>query len=386
MKTWKPASTPSNRDRLELYALHKQAVSGDAPPLVLSSPTPGERAKYNAWKQKSGMAPSQAMRLYLEESDRQVRVYGTTTTLTSSNEDHHRNPQTLTPENTPQDGIHNSNHNSNHHHISMQQRQQQPRGLAAIPLLCAAASESRQAYLRRLANTRLEQAWWNRQEPLCATPGSFWALPEQLVLSIASGLEYISLVVVVMGPSNNSNNDTHSHHPTSPSPLFSLLPPPPVLQSFFWPAHNALLAVWMGVILVATTWTAAMQLLATLVWGSRRTGHSLFALWNDTVLLASQSIHALTERHQPLTARLTGLLLLPFTVLVALTNSIGGMSSNSNSSPSSPAAITTSLLYCLGLGMTWWYWFLTLPWLAVCFLSCAVLAGGCFALIELAGV
>ena len=340
------------------------------------------------------MAPSQAMRLYLEESDRQVRVYGTTAVSNDAQ-------QTLTPENTPllqQDG--NNNNNSSNNNITMQQRQQQqqPRGLAAIPLLCAAASESRQAYLRRLANTRLEQAWWNRQEPLCATPGSFWALPEQLVLSVASGLEYISLVVAVASNSHHDNHNTaggetttrSSNSPTL-SPLLALLPPPPVLQSFFWPAHNALLAVWMGVILVATTWTAAIQLLATLVWGSRRTGHSLFALWNDTVLLASQSIHALTERHQPLTARLTGLLLLPFTVLVALTNSIGGMSSHSNlssssSSSSSPAAIGTSLLYCLGMGMTWWYWFLTLPWLAVCFLSCAVLAGGCFALIELAGV
>ena len=31
MKAWRPASAVSNRDRLELFALHKQAVAGDAP-------------------------------------------------------------------------------------------------------------------------------------------------------------------------------------------------------------------------------------------------------------------------------------------------------------------------------------------------------------------
>lgn len=85
------------------------------------------------------------MRLYIQESDRQVRVYGLT-------------PQT--PENTPaleQQGADGANGVAGG-------QQQQPRGLAAIPLLCAAASESRQAYLRRLANTRPAQAWWMRQE------------------------------------------------------------------------------------------------------------------------------------------------------------------------------------------------------------------------------
>merc|ERR1712224_479963 len=68
-----------------------------------------------------------------------------------------------------------------------------PRGLAAIPLLCAAAAESLEAYLRRNSQTNLETAWWVRQEPLCAPPGSFASFPESLLLSVARFVEHITL-------------------------------------------------------------------------------------------------------------------------------------------------------------------------------------------------
>jgi len=317
-----------NRDRLELYALHKQAASGDAPSR-LDVQTSAERAKYAAWRSKSGLSKDEAMRLYVQESDRQVRVYGLT-------------PQT--PENTPalEAPLPDS---------AASQQQQQPRGLAAIPLLCAAASESRQAYLRRLDNTRLEQAWWGRQEPLCATPGTFLALPETVVIKFASVLEYVSLTCETMGV----------------VPL-----PHAVVQSFFWPLHNASLALWMGIILVYTAWTAAAELASTVLWGSRRTGLSLPGVWKDQVQFSSQSVHTLTESHQPLSARLVGLALLPYTLVVALT--------------SGPPVLWASILYCVLMGTTWWYWCLTLPFFAACFLGAAIVAGNCFALIELAGV
>lgn len=323
-------SSFQNRDRLELYALHKQAISGDAPS-SLATQTPGERAKYTAWRAKSGIAQTEAMRLYIAESERQVRVYGLT-------------PQT--PENTPalENNVPGSGSNT-------QQQQQQPRGLAAIPLLCAAASESRNAYLRRLANTRPEQAWWSRQEALCATPGSIFALPETIVIKVAALLEFISLNVE-----------------TSPIIPF----PSPVVQSFLWPLHNCLLALWMGIILVYTAWTAGLDLLQTLLWGSRRTGLSLPGVWKDQILFSSTSVHTLTESHQPLSARLVGLVLLPFTVMTSIT--------------SSPPIVWSSILYCAALAMTWWYWCLFLPFTAFCLLGSAVMAGNCFALIELAGV
>eukprot|EP00339_Tiarina_fusa_P003385 CAMPEP_0117067906 /NCGR_PEP_ID=MMETSP0472-20121206/47551_1 /TAXON_ID=693140 ORGANISM="Tiarina fusus, Strain LIS" /NCGR_SAMPLE_ID=MMETSP0472 /ASSEMBLY_ACC=CAM_ASM_000603 /LENGTH=105 /DNA_ID=CAMNT_0004789673 /DNA_START=23 /DNA_END=336 /DNA_ORIENTATION=- len=87
MKSWKSASTPSNRDRLELYAWHKQAVSGDAPATFSTAASAAERAKYQSWRSKSGTNQADAMRAYLQESDRQLRVYGTA------------NPQT--PETSP---------------------------------------------------------------------------------------------------------------------------------------------------------------------------------------------------------------------------------------------------------------------------------------------
>jgi len=313
-----------NRDRLELYALYKQALSGDAP-AVLSTQTSGERAKYAAWKAKAGISQVEAMRMYIQESDRQVRVYGLT-------------PQT--PENTP--AIEQQPSGSPAH-------QPQPRGLAAIPLLCAAASESREAYLRRLASTRLEQAWWGRQEPLCATPGSILALPETVVIKVAALVEYVSLTA------------------EGTLPL-----PHAVVQSFFWPLHNVLLALWMGIILVYTAWTAAFELLQTVLWGSRRTGLSLPGVWKDQVIFSQQSVHTLTESHQPLSARIVGLCLLPYTVVVAVT--------------SGPPALWASLLYCAAMALTWWYWVFTLPFFALCLLGSALLAGNCFAVIELAGV
>jgi acyl-CoA-binding protein len=71
MQTWKPGSTPSNRDRLELYAYHKVAVSGDAPSSLSNSANAAERAKYQAWRSKSGKSQEDSMRLYLQEADRQ---------------------------------------------------------------------------------------------------------------------------------------------------------------------------------------------------------------------------------------------------------------------------------------------------------------------------
>jgi len=346
MKSWKPGSAPSNRDKLELYALHKQAISGDAPE-TLSTQSAAERAKYQAWRSKSGVIKSEAMRLYLQESDRQARVYGhqQPLTLPENPQQAQQQEQQQTPLNTPAARLEDSNDSS-----TAEQEQQRPRGLAAIPLLCAAASESRQAYLRRLANTRAEQAWWGRQEPLTATPGSLFALPEALLIGFAALVERFSLTAEGFLP----------------------MIPIDVLRSFLWPAHNSLLSLWMAYILVATGWTAAVELSQTIVWGSRRTGLSLDTVWKEEVVWCAQSVGTLTEPHQPLTARLTGLFLWPYGLLVSIANAMG-------------AVLWKSVFYTAFLCMTWWYWLVVLPWLGMALLVLSIFAGNCFGVIELAG-
>jgi hypothetical protein len=292
------------------------------------------------------------MRLYCQEADRQVRVYGLVTVSASS-------ASSMTPVNTPAASTPQPSQFE-------QSSSQQPRGLAAIPLLCAAASESRQAYLRRLGQTPLRQAWWRRQEPLTATPGTVWAFPEHALLGFASLLEHISL----------RNQTTEP-----PIPILSMVPAP-VLQSLLWPLHNSLLALWMGFILVATAWTAELEIIQTILLGSRRTGWSLKSVWKDQVVCVSQSVHTLTETHQPLTARLIGLLLLPLTLLIQL----AGWTWSDDEEISSMKLMGTCAVYTAALFMTWWYWFVVLPFLIAWWLSAAFVTGQCYALIEVAGV
>jgi hypothetical protein len=296
--------------------LHKQAVTGDAPASLPSSATGPEKAKYQSWRSKSGLSIAEAMQLYLQESDRQVRVYGTTALP--------QTPQT-TPNNPP---VNNNN---------------TPRGLAAIPLLCAAASESRPAYLRRLGQTPLESAWWGRQEALCATPNTLASLPESLVIMMARLVEYVSL-----------SSSTRS------------------LQAFLWPVHNCLLSAWMGVILLSTMVEYAWAMLQTIVWGARRTGVSLASVWNERIPMVSQSISSLCESHQALSCRLVGLVFMP---VPATTNVL-----------QQSGLTLATVVYLALLSMTWWYWFLVVPWLVACLLGTALASGACFGLIDLAGM
>eukprot|EP00535_Pseudo-nitzschia_heimii_P006778 CAMPEP_0197184654 /NCGR_PEP_ID=MMETSP1423-20130617/10269_1 /TAXON_ID=476441 /ORGANISM="Pseudo-nitzschia heimii, Strain UNC1101" /LENGTH=331 /DNA_ID=CAMNT_0042635525 /DNA_START=172 /DNA_END=1164 /DNA_ORIENTATION=- len=280
MQTWKPGSVPSNRDKLELYAYHKVAVSGDAPSSISSSANAAERAKYQAWRSKSGKSREEAMQMYLQEADRQLRVYGTTAAPIPHN-DQSRTP-TRTPQTTPNmDNANNTLPSS-----------PTPRGLAAIPLLCAAAAETREAYVRRLSQTTLETAWWIRQESLCAPPGSFVSFPEYMLLSAARFLEHITLTT----PGRN------------------------LVASFCWPLHKMFLVLWMIIILYVTVLLSALNTMAILVWGSRRTGLSLDREWMDIIPLVANSVTLMYEPNQPLTSRLVGLFLLPFSSLIGFLN------------------------------------------------------------------
>eukprot|EP00580_Thalassiosira_gravida_P020470 CAMPEP_0201680382 /NCGR_PEP_ID=MMETSP0494-20130426/50568_1 /ASSEMBLY_ACC=CAM_ASM_000839 /TAXON_ID=420259 /ORGANISM="Thalassiosira gravida, Strain GMp14c1" /LENGTH=285 /DNA_ID=CAMNT_0048164101 /DNA_START=323 /DNA_END=1180 /DNA_ORIENTATION=+ len=216
MKSWRPRNPPSNRDRLELYALHKQALGGDAaPPLdsadtnnnnTSSSSSVGDKAKLNAWRGKRGMSREDAMMRYGEECERQLRAYGTrgdggsvggsaggsagtASSPPRPNAPAHRTNggrafaetrggeptagsgtagsgtsapnRTSTPQNTPAaDGADREcgcgstvTDDTDTNDDTDEGALMCPRGLAAIPLLCAAASESRSAYLARLQVT-----------------------------------------------------------------------------------------------------------------------------------------------------------------------------------------------------------------------------------------
>ena len=66
------SKSPSNEDLLELYALYKQATSGD-----VSGSRPGMfdlkgRAKFDAWSGKKGVGKDDAMTKYVALVDRLV--------------------------------------------------------------------------------------------------------------------------------------------------------------------------------------------------------------------------------------------------------------------------------------------------------------------------
>lgn len=306
-----------------------------------SSLTAAEKAKYSAWKSKSGVDSATAMKNYIQESERQVRVYGYNSNNALPSSSSSTNDVTV-PESTsgpPQPASSPS------------------RGLAAIPLLCAAASEHREAYLRRLQNTPSSSAWWRRQEPLTtAVPNSLAAAPERLLLMVASFLEGISLQDKIFQQG-------------IPMAVRA------VIQSALWPLHNALLATWMGWILIATVLSSAIELSKTVLLGSRRTGRTLDSIYNDEVIFGANSVSTLIESHQPLSARLVGLVLQPYAVLVHTVL---------NCLPPN-AMLYIGAGYAVIVAATWWYWVIAVPWfLVVVLLGTSVALGGCFGLIELA--
>lgn len=305
--------------------MHKQAVSGDAPNSIPTSASVSEKAKYQAWRGKRGLTQQEAMSMYIAECDRQLRVYGNI-------------PQT--PSNTPLSP-------EREHNVMT------PRGLAAVPLLCAAASESRVAYLRRLGQTAPDTGWWSRQEPLCASPNSLGALPELSLLAVAALVEKASLQWA--------------------GGIF----PATFLQSFLWPVHNCLLALWIALILVTTIMGAALTLVSTILWGARRTGIPLPQIWREEIEPTATAIATLTESHQPMAIRLVGLGMLPYGMIEGFTSvmcdSVGVLW----------GSVAYALVIIIG---TWWYWLCVVPWLCLCMLGAAALSGNCFALIDLAGI
>lgn len=362
MKAWRPENPPSNRDRLELYALHKQAVSGDAPTHNTSShQSVPDRAKLNAWRSKRGMEQAEAVSLYVAECDRQTRVYGTAAAASEAS------PPPGTPTNTPHandeqqgrgttsssaGGVDGGGGIAGNHLLV-------PRGLTAVPLLCAAAAESRAAYLSRLSKTPSSQGWWAKQEPLCAEPGTAWAAPEAVLLFFAAKVEALALSV--------NNNNTGG--------LLGGLTPPSVVQSFLWPTHNVLLTAWIVLVFLHALVGSASAAARTVLLGSNTTGVPLACVFREEILPAARTAAGLTAAHQALSVRLAGLGLMPFVTICDVSHRGAG-----------GALWPGATLYVAALSCTWWYWACALPTAVAFGIWTAAWSGWCFALIELATI
>lgn len=381
MKSWKPQRPPSNRDRLELYALHKQSVSGDAPTSDPPSASVADKAKLNAWRTKMGLTQQDAMEAYVLECERQVQLYGTrdddgsrssaggsrassSQPLQQQNNNNQQSSSaapassqstpmyshSTTPQNTPAA----PNNSTNDDGVLLC-----PRGLAAIPLLCAAASESRSAYLARLQVTHPSNGWWAKQEPLCLEVNNPLSIPEKLIIGIACQIERISLIV-----------SEYMGHGQAVSILS-----PRVLQAFLWPVHNVFLSIWILWILICTYVGSMVNMSQTLLFGAKRTNTPLGRLFLEEILPAARAVESLCEQHQTISVRMSGLALMPMMILCDVANGVVGR-----------MGILVGSVVFVGMGACgWWYWLCVLPWLMVCSVCLAVMSGWCFGLIELSG-
>uniref|UniRef100_A0A914DRP7 ACB domain-containing protein n=1 Tax=Acrobeloides nanus TaxID=290746 RepID=A0A914DRP7_9BILA len=75
-KIKKLKSSPSNDELLEIYALYKQATTGDNSTSKPGLLDPKGRAKWNAWDAKKGTSQDQANELYVVEAEKLIAKYG----------------------------------------------------------------------------------------------------------------------------------------------------------------------------------------------------------------------------------------------------------------------------------------------------------------------
>ena len=314
------------------------------------------------------MKQADAMSAYIAECDRQLKVYGTRDSGSSKPQ---RSPlrspmhqqQSRTPTQQQQqtadatserEDANNNNTNNDQGGVLLC-----PRGLAAIPLLCAAAAESRSAYLARLQVTHSSNGWWQKQEVLCLEPTNPLSIPEKVVIGLGSQVEKISLLV------SNYMGDGKAVSILSPR----------VLQAFLWPVHNVFLCAWICLILTTTYLGSVVMMIQTLLFGAKRTNTPLGRLFMEEVQPSARAVESLCEQHQVIGVRLTGLALMPLMMICDFTSSLVNR----------VGILIGSMVFVCFAVSGWWYWLCMLPWLACCGLMLSIMAGNCFALIELAG-
>mmetsp|Transcript_30435 Transcript_30435/g.69678 ORF Transcript_30435/g.69678 Transcript_30435/m.69678 type:complete len:279 (-) Transcript_30435:110-946(-) len=278
------------------------------------------------------------MSRYISECDRQIRVYGTYSPPPPPSSP----PSRRTPPSTPAPSDSTSSPLT-------------PRGIAAVPLISAAASESQLHYMDRMAVTIHTNGWWSRQEPLCLGPedNSILLLPERAVIIIASAVERMVLTL----PKNS-------------------IVPANVVQAAIWPLHNLLLALWSAYVLIFHLFRTTFDVGRTVALGSRRTGISISRSVGHGLVPAAEMARTLTAPRHSLSVRAVGVTMIP---LVFVGDGASWMLQEGGS-------VITGILLVMTVVTTWWYWTVVLPSVALMGFWAAIFCGGCFALIEFAGI
>jgi len=174
------------------------------------------------------------------------------------------------------------------------------------------------------------QQWWAKQEPLCLEVNNPLSIPEKLVISLASQLEHISLIV------SNYMGEGHAVSILSPR----------VLQAFLWPVHNVFLCTWITLILTTTYLGSLVMMIQTLLFGAKRTNAPLGRLFMEEVSPWARAVESLCEQHQVIGVRVSGLILMPLMMLCDFAVSVVGRA----------GILVGSLVFvCMGL-CSWWYW------------------------------
>ncbi len=343
MRAWIPHTPPSNRDRLELYSLHKQAASGDCPANAASGKGSGaDKAKFEAWKTKRGLTQAEAMSRYISECERQLRVYGSK-----------GGPSTTTMENTS-----DSPANPNAPTQASKSTESSLRGIQSVPLLASAASEPMGLYTQRLSLlTSPSASWWSKQVPLCspsvAEPPLSYRL-ESMLISVGSFLERTALTPRALGPV-----------------------PSTVLYSMLFPLHVLLLTYWIALIYLLSLPATLYLVVKTLLFGSVSTGATLEDVIADTITPTASTATALLQSNN-LSApiRFLAVLLTPLTIttdVAVYTQEVAG-------------PVVASVAYTLMVACTWWYYIFVMPWMMGALGWASGMYGVCLGVIEYSGV
>ena len=336
-------------------------MSGDAPDTMPYKPNTtssnksmADKAKFNAWKSKRGMTQEHAMMRYSEECERQLRLYGNSSSDSNTSEEA-------------------KNKMNSKVKTSKKERNSIPRGIAAVPLLCAAAAETLEAYKARVLSSSIQPSrrsgWWRHQEPLCADPGTLLAFPEHAVIYTAQ--TFVEQWVI---PSSTVPTATEK-----------------VLIAASYPIHNILIASWVVFIYICTLMGSAAVIAKTLVLGKKRVqSGSIPDILEDTIEPLASSTLALNSTRQALSIRLIGFLVgTPMRLICRMSSSIASafMVDDSKSGINSHMVVVAALFHTWACVFTWFYWLCVVPWAAVLgILWIGIGLGVCYGIIELAEV
>jgi acyl-CoA-binding protein len=344
MRQWRPSSPPSNRDRLELYALHKQAASGDCDKPQPTGDNKAERGKWSAWKSKSGLSQAEAMSRYVAECDRQIRVYGSLAGPSTSTVE--KSEPTITPLSTP-----NPQLPPNSSYLS---------GIDSIELLASAASESLPSYMSRLAVTSTggqhANHFWARQIPLYAANAN----------SVTGGME---CGIIALGK--------HLEKVTSAPISFLPFIPLTSLHALSYPLHVILLTTWIVLIYLLALTSVSVLTAKTLLLGSSSSGYSLSQIDAGIIKKINHTVERIyTDSKYSLPVRAVGMVFISVNITTEVSSSLSAVAGE----------FVGSLAYVGILGCTWWYYYIVVPWLVMAMVWASCIYGVGLGVVEAAGV